>query len=256
MNTLKLIDEYLYENDIKKEDDKVMSSHHPSSISSCMRALYYRWIKAPITDPRTATDAWRMELGKWLHLMYADHISKTGMKVENEVEVTYKDPRLRYPIHGYIDGIIDNRIGIELKTTFGYGAKAIQISGKPREQDEAQAKVYLSIRKDLECFNIPYLARDSFYRTEFIINMSPQNREDYLNSCVDKFERLEKYVSQGALPNREYSAVIKDGEIKDSIQHKGVKYKSDWVCMYCIRRSLCWKPEIESMDIILPMESK
>jgi len=257
INTISILDEYLYDTELKKNEDKQMSSHHPSGVSSCLRQLYYKWINAEVTDPVQPKDIWRMKMGTWLHEMYANLLKETGMAVESEVELTYHDERLKYPIHGYLDNmIVVNGItyGVELKTVFGYGAKAIQMSGKPREQDEMQMKTYLSIMPELDHMIAPYLARDSFYRTEFNFTMSKEERKEFLDLIVNKFMKLEQAVDTKTIPDREYQVCIKDGEFKDSVQHKTVKYKSNWQCMYCNRRSLCWAEELNSYDMTLPSE--
>ncbi len=259
INTISILDEYLFESEIKKNREKVMSSHHPSSVSSCLRALYYRWKNAEITDPTQPKDIWRMYMGTWVHQMYANLLKETGMTVEAEVELTYHDERLAYPIHGFLDNMIvvnGIKYGVELKTVFGYGAKAIQISGKPREQDEMQMKTYLSIMPELDYMIASYLARDSFYRTEFMFTMNKEERKSFLDFIVSKFMRLEDYVEQNVLPDREYQVCIKDREFKDSVQYKNTKYKSDWQCMYCNRRSLCWAEELNSFEMTLPVDGE
>lgn len=271
MNTLNAIDKYLEDQDLWKESTKVMSSHHPSAVNNCMRQQWYKWkavrrrqdgsteLMIPVTDPRKAKDIWRMSMGTWIHNGYAELMAKIGFNVKSEEEITYHDPRLKHPIHGYIDNeyVYESDAGemiqgIEVKTTFGYGAKALQIANEPKENDLAQAKVYLAIRRNINGFSMPYIARDSFYRTEFQVFMSQEERDEYLEKIVTRFELMEMLVEKNIMPKRDFQVCIKDGELRDSVQHKGVKYKSDWQCMYCIRRSLCWADELASMDMILP----
>ena len=41
------------------------------------------------------------------------------------------------------------------------------------------------------------------------------------------------------------SQAIKDGEIKKQYQRDNIIYKSDWQCMYCGHRSLCWRDKLD-----------
>jgi len=255
INTITALDEYLYETELKKNREKVMKSHHPSGASSCMRQLYYKWKQVDISDPVQPKDIWRMKMGTWLHEMYAKLLEDAGFDVESEIEITFTDPRLKYPIHGYMDNVFtfnEEKYGVELKTVFGYGAKSIQLSGKPRDQDEIQMKIYLGVRRDLKYMVAPYLARDSFYRTEFCFTMTDAERDEFMDGVIKKFMFLEIHVDADIIPNRDYQVCIKDGEIKDSVQHKTVKYKSSWQCLYCQYRSHCWAEELSSMDMVLP----
>lgn len=268
MNLLQAVNEYLEEKDYKESSGykKVngewvlipRSSHHPSGYNKCLRQMYYSWTREPVTNRRSATDVYRMLIGKWIHNGFADVLKEMyGDKVRSEVEVYYKDNRLEFPIHGFIDNVIDlednYKQGVELKSVFGRGATAIKNSGQPREDDEAQTKVYLSIT-DINAFALPYLARDNFYRVEFDIVMTEKEKEIFKEKMVEKFLRLELAVKAKVVPARDYHAVVKDGEVKESIQYKTKEYKSDWQCSYCIWRDKCYEAEIESMDICIPKQ--
>lgn len=259
INTINILDEYIYEQELKKNSEKVMSSHHPSGASSCIRQLYYKWTNEPISNPVQPKDIWRMKFGTALHKMYAELLQESGIaEVMSEVEITYTDPRLEYPIHGFMDNVFavdEETYSVELKTVFGYGAKAIQLSGQPRDQDLIQMKIYLSVRRDLDHMLAPYIARDSFYRTEFCFTMTQEERDEFIEGIVQKFIALELAVKNKSIPDREYDVCVKDGEIKDSVQHNNVKYKSDWQCLYCQYRSTCWEEEIFSVNNMhLPMD--
>ena len=156
MNLLQAVNEYLEEKDFKESSGfkkdvtgkwvlVPRTSHHPSGYNKCLRQMYYSWIREPVTNRRSATDCYRMLVGRWIHNGFADVLKEMyGDKVRSEVEVYYNDPRLEFPIHGYMDNVIDiednYQQGVELKTVFGMGATSIKNSGKPREDDEAQTK--------------------------------------------------------------------------------------------------------------------
>ena len=255
MSILREVDRYLEHKDKGELDRKARSSHHPSGFSKCLRQMYYEWTREPVSNYRAATDIWRMNVGKWIHKGFADILKEMyGDKVKDEVEIFFSDPSLKYPVHGYMDNVIEIDgiyIGIELKTSFGRGIVAIQKDGKPRVEDEAQTKVYLSCSDFIKGFCLPYLGRDSFYRTEFEITMTEDEKESFRKKIIAKFKRLEEAVSEHKLPDRDFKAVVKDCEIKDEIQHKGVKYRSDWQCLYCVYRDTCYAEEIKGGGICL-----
>jgi len=114
-------------------------------------------------------------------------------------------------------------------------------------------KIYLAVRRDLDHMIAPYIARDSFYRTEFCFTMTDAERDEFLEGIIQKFIKLEEFVDFKIVPMRDYQACIKDGEIKDSVQYKSIKYKSDWQCLYCQYRSGCYYHELQSMEMILPI---
>lgn len=251
MKILNIVDAYLEKKDKEQIDSKVRTSHHPSGYSNCMRQMFYDWAKAEVTNYRTATDIYRMKMGEWIHKGFAEILKEMfGDAVKDEVEFYYHDKTLKYPIHGYIDNTIevDGKIyAVELKTSFGRGIVSIAKDGKPKPEHEDQSKIYLACNKDIKEFSIPYLGRDSFYRTEFDVKLSVNDREMFLEQVVAKFRMLEYHIERGVTPPRDFNAVIKDGEIKKSIQYNKVEYKSDWQCLYCIYRDGCWRKEISSM---------
>lgn len=247
------VNEFLELRDLEREEGKKMRSHHPSGVSSCMRQLWYKWKQAPVTDPRSAQDVWRMEIGNAIHDYYARILKEMGYEVQSEYEVWMEDDRLKYPIHGYIDNLLvveGKAIPIEIKTLWGMGAKMVQAEG-PRGSDIGQIGVY-AFMQEYEHFLLEYLARDSMWTDEYTLKFTKEKRAELKESAIKKFVALESYVEQDIEPPREYGAVVWDGEIKKTKQIDGIKYSSDWQCMYCVRRSHCYRKEIENMTNILP----
>ena len=255
INILKKIDSWLEEQDKIKLDTRNRTSHHPSGANKCLRQMYYEWTGTPVSNYRVATDIWRMNLGTWMHKMFAHYLREMGEEVIDEVEMTLTDPTLKNPIHGYLDNVIEidgELYGIELKTVFGQGGKSIQLSGKPREDDEVQTKIYLAAN-ELKGFFIDYLARDSFYRTEFEIVMTADEKENFKKRIINKFRTLEQMVDAKIVPDREYHAIVCDGMLVTNKQYKLIKYKSDWQCMYCVFRDHCYAEEIADFGMHLPI---
>jgi hypothetical protein len=260
MKILGGVDRYLVQKDARELNEKIRSSHHPSEYSGCLRKMYFEWTKRTITNYRDATDIYRMMVGRWIHKGFADVLKEMlGDKVQSELEFTYEHPDLKYPIHGFMDNVFtydEMLIGLELKTSFGRGIVSIAKSSKPRPEDEAQAKIYLAANEFITSFSLPYLGRDSFYRTEFDIQLTVKQRREFMEQVVSKFKTLETHLEKGEMPPRDFSAVVKDGEIKKEIQYNSVKYRSDWQCLYCVYRDGCYSKEIDDMGIHLPEKIK
>ncbi len=269
MNLLKSIDSYLVDRDLRETMKKERTSHHPSAVNKCMRQQYYSWIKQPITNPRSATSVYRMSIGKWIEKGIVEDVLKPMFgedKIKTQVEIFHHSPELKYPIHGYMDVVIEMEdesgnvvfTPVEIKTSFGRGIKNIQLSGKPREDDATQSKVYISTRKDFKQIALIYLGRDSFYRTEFDLSMEGFERDEFIAEIVKRFKVLEEHIENKTLPEREYEAIVFNGEIVDRKQVNKVVYTTDWQCKpeYCLWSSECYKHEIEDMGLHLPTKTK
>lgn len=253
MRILKEIDTYLEDRDYENEASKVRKSHHPSEVSACNRAIYYRWTKAPITNPRNAESIWRMEMGKAVELLAVGYLKGMGYEVIEQEEVTIEASPLIHPVHGYIDITIQTVDGLhraEVKTTWGQGTKAIQYNGPQKEHVE-QAMCYM-IDKGINVYNMIYIARDTLWRSEFVIKKTQWELDNFRAHMISKFAHIESCVDEKVMPPRDFSAIVADGEVKATIQRNGVKYKSDWNCLYCVRRDLCYANERESFGLYLP----
>lgn len=267
MRVLKTVDSWLVEQGGKEADGyrkddngewvlKERTTHHPSAFTKCTRSMYYEWTRTPVSDYWDATAMWRMRVGKWIERGLADILVEIFGRdaVKEQIEVFYSPPELKYPVHGYMDfNIVLPNIygefetsGIELKTSFGRGIVEIAKSGAPKESDEAQAKIYVATTNFLDSFSLPYLGRDSFYRAEFDIKMTLEEKESFKKKVIERFKLFEDYLERKELPPRDYTVVIKDGEIREKTQYQKADYKSDWQCRYCLRMSHCWREEIEA----------
>lgn len=254
MNLLNEVDKFLEQEEKKKLDSVVLDCHRPSGYSKCRRELYWMWTKYPVSNYPTATDIYRMSVGTWIHVGFAGVLKRMyGDRVREEIEFLVHPEGLKYPIVGHMDNVInidDEVIGVELKTSFGRGIVSIAKSGEPKEEHAEQAKIYLACNP-IDRFKIPYLGRDSFYRTEFDIVMTLESKEKFMDKVIAKFKYIEDCIDTKTTPERDFHAVVKDGEIRDKIQHKTIEYKSDWQCLYCNYRDSCYAEEIASFNICL-----
>jgi hypothetical protein len=253
MKLLKQIDSHIETENFRNEYEKVRKSHHPSEVLSCNRAIVYKWMKADISNPRDATSVWRMEMGKAVELLAIKYLREMGFDVDDQREITIESKRLKYPIHGYIDiWVNDNEggNGAEVKTTWGYGTTDVSNNG-PREQDISQSMVYMSAENQ-NTYNLIYIARDTLWRNEYVIRKSDEELRSFMSSVEDKFSKIEDYVENNIIPPRDFKAIVADGEVKSTIQRNGVKYKSDWNCLYCVRRDLCYAEERSDYGLHIP----
>lgn len=251
---MKEVCQWLEDEDRKKLDNRNRNSHHPSSVNKCMRQMYYDWTDTNVSNYRTATDILKMDMGTWMHKMWANYLVGMGFNVKSEVEILAMPDDLKYPIHGFIDNLIeiDGQYYItELKTVFGRGATSIKDSGNPREDDEVQVKVYESF-SSVSGSIIDYLARDSFYRTEFRWVLTNKEKDDFKKWLIGKLQKLEALVDAKIEPKRDYQAIVFNGEIVKKKQVKCVIYNTDWQCSYCVYRNHCYRNEIEDMGLFLP----
>jgi hypothetical protein len=243
MNLINQIDDFLLMRNKRKRE-----SYYPSDVTSCSRKLFYKWQDVEETNPITAGNFWKMEMGNALHDMVAEFLENSGLEIINEISFK-KDIGLDYPISGRLDNLFideDGELaGIEIKTSFGRGIKEIQRSGKPRDSDLAQVVMYMGCNPEIKRFYIIYVGRDNGYRTQFIINQS-EYIDNIFSVLLQKLATLEDSVKNNICPDREFSIVMKNGEIRDKFQKDKVVYKSDWQCFpYCVFCNYCWQEIIE-----------
>ena len=254
MNLIDKLDKYLL---IEKRRER--RSHHPSDITSCMRQLYYKWNNIQSSDPPSAGNILKMRAGDWAEIILEKwlsyEVSQGGIDgYQQQAEVTAQPGDLEYPIHGYQDFIVHEdtcSYGIECKSSFGRGIKEIQQKGMPKEEHILQTYLYM-VYYDMPLYYIIYIARDNGYRTQFELRLygdklyiDGKQYDIDLGYYLDRLKTAESTIGGEIAPDREYKAVVKDGEIKDKVQRDTVAYKSDWQCRYCNWRTRCWNKTIE-----------
>jgi len=97
-----------------------------------------------------------------------------------------------------------------------------------------------------------YIGRDNGYRTCFYLTYKDgvmyvdgtEYTVDWHN-YMKRMQLSESTIGGEIAPEREFTAAIKDGEIKAKYQRNNVEYKSIWNCMCCDWKDHCWKPLIE-----------
>jgi len=246
MNLINMIDDYLISSERRKRE-----SHYPSDVSKCLRQLYYTWTGEDESNPIPAGGFWKMRMGDKIHALIYEFMNNAGFQIENEISFK-QDIKLKYPISGRIDNVfLDERglSGLEVKTSYGRGIRALKEKQYPRESDVEQVICYMAC-SNIEKFYILYVARDDGYRMQFEIhdghcffNGIKKPLHTNFESIVEKLARLEKAVENRSIPGRDYQVAIKGGEIKTMFQKNNVKYKTDWQCGYCRWLDKCWYSE-------------
>jgi len=244
MNLITKIDNYL----VTKEN-RERTSYYPSEVSKCIRQMYYKWEKIEVSNPISAGGYWKMNMGNKLHELVSEFLVGANLEIVDEVSFKY-DAGLNYPISGRIDNLFmegERLCGIEIKTTYGAGIRAIRNKGYPKDNDIEQVLVYMGCT-DIEKFYILYIGRDDGYRTQFKIEKRNgqifcDNKPVHITfeKLLDKFRDLEDYRLENRLPDRQFKVAIKNGAIKDKFQKNKVVYKSMWCCMYCQYANKCWE---------------
>jgi len=253
MDLINRIDRWLTTERVR--DPNKRWTHHPSSLGACVRQLWYKWNHEPATDPTDACGYYKMKMGNYSEKLIEDwlkHEQEHGWieSFESQVDVRGEVDGLEHKFHGYIDFVYtqdEQRVGLEIKTSFGQGIKAIQRDGMPKEEHLAQVYAYMLFTK-IKRFYIVYVARDSGYRTQFeVVVHGPERisvndiavRVDW-SGYIDKLKKLEGCYDCNVMPFRDYAATIVNGEFKPKFTADKVDYKSDWQCRYCDWRSECW----------------
>ena len=134
MNLIYLIEQSLLEKEEKRKIGKEISGEHwPSSASlkigdktegECLLALYRKKTGVQETNPFSPDTLQKFAWGNLFHDWISDLLEKECLKgniksVEKEVNFKLKEPRLQNLISGRIDMILNGKIGLEIKSSFG-----------------------------------------------------------------------------------------------------------------------------------------
>lgn len=167
--------------------------------------------------------------------------------------------------------------GGEIKTKYGAGVRAMKETGLDDRQ-LTQVVLYLVLdwvlaergefgeNGGMRRYYVPMVSRDDGDRVQFVVEMvgDPPNAEfvvwrtypsgetvrlkeygmEVFYTAIDRMADVEVALSADEVPERDFRVAIKNGEIRKDYQHKNVKYKSDWQCLYCGFKDKCWAAEV------------
>jgi hypothetical protein len=244
--------------------------------------LYYKWADVEKSNPVDVAAKMKMEIGNVTHELITKWLRGAKLEIADEIAVQKRYSNLRHPISVRIDNVFVDKsgekekfAGVEVKTSFGYGILAIKKAGFPKYDHLMQTLLYQELTGINE-FYILYIGRDFAYRTQFGIKKirGGQNEYDlstprqieiypslpsfrtkirleyYFDRVVKKMEQTEKHNCIALVPERDYSIGIKNGKAMKDFTHNKVKYKSDWRCMWCEWRDLCWQKELAEYNTL------
>lgn len=233
----------IYEVFENKEKRPNSGCHYPSSALDCHKKLCWQMNNEPVVNKPNGANLLNMELGNLTHNVIADILKVKYPNLKTEVEVKVKHMILEREISGRMDIMLDDKIAIEIKSTFGGGINSVKENG-PKEEHMAQCALYLYLT-NIEQITLLYVDRGSGYALSFDYFKSNNDLKDIYEKCIKNFKIVETYLAKGELPERPYKVIIQNGIIWENvIQRNKVKYKSDWHCLYCPYNTKCWEDQL------------
>ena len=270
-NFIELLEE-IYEKEDAKYVEKEGYRHNPSNASllkedgkavgACIRALYYKATKEPVTDKKALTVKLQGDFGNGIH----DQLYKV-LKKSDKIKLTSELPgkvlvdSLTQEVSYRLDGVVDHKGEsgyLELKTMQSFALRNMVMKGGPRDRDVLQVLVGLGVNPELRWGSLVYLGRDNAYRAQYNIYKDPDLgvymiqgivpparpkpiKELTFKKVVERWKELEGHVERKELPKRDYKAVLKkDGTLTDKREKNLVSYETDKACLYCSWKSRCW----------------
>lgn len=266
-------------NEVYEEEDKERSSngpreyhHNPSSatmlddsgsvVGACLRALYYRAISEPVSDPKGLTTKLQGDFGNGIHDKIADKLAKSKkIKTVPELPGRGKFGNLEKEVSWREDNRITH-LGeqgvLEIKTKTSFAVQNIVRRGGPDGKDILQVLAYLGLNPELRWAVLLYVGRDNAFRAEYHIYKDPKTdkyvikgvtpasyekeiKELSFDKVVERWKVLEGHIERKELPNRDYKAVLKkDGTPTLKREKNSVVYETDATCKYCSWYTKCW----------------
>lgn len=257
MNLWDIVDSVLETEEAERES-KVKDSWWPSEALGCRRRSWYAFRGGDGRLPMDLTGLYRTKTGNLLHDWVFEQVAKSGLfdNLEQEVEMKQEVKGLRYPVSGKMDlrGVLKSngkRAAADLKTTFGEGIRKIKQKREISTHYLGQMICYLKWG-EIDELILGFLGRDDQYRTQMVLTLEDDvlhidgtKTRLSVHSVVSRWQDVERHLESGQIPDRDFMAAIRDGEIVYSFQRNNVTYKSDWRCRYCPYRLQCWAPELE-----------
>jgi len=239
-NLIDRIDAYLLQ-----EEKHIRTAHYPSDAASCLRQLFFKWIDEPVSNPIEVGTLWKFKMGDAMHDMMRTFLKEMNYELVSEIGERTMVTGLQYPISWRLDVLFmdeDGQLaGIDFKTSFGRYIVNLKDTG-PKEHELTQVAIYMKLNPVIARFYLVYLARDSGYRCQYIVE---RNQISLIwEIAFTRLQLLEGALANGAKPGREYQLAIKNGEARDKFQKNKIIYKSNWQCNLCQWRDKCWAPEL------------
>jgi len=260
MNLISAMDEFLTK---RSEGGRARTDHWPSDISNCTRQLFWKWRGEPREGGTNPTLEWKFALGNAVEDFVAEFLTGAGIPIARKIKGKKNIEGMKHKISYELDGIISDekgRAGLEVKSSFGYGIAKTKKQGYPDQTHCEQVTMYMTL-ENLDRFYIVYVARDSSYRTAFLVEKlgifeegSDKDFTIFINGRPTKLDfeilkqrliRLEGFLDRDELPPRDFQAAIKNGEIRKVFVKNKQDYHTHFRCLSCPFQQKCWSDEIE-----------
>ena len=233
------------ERDKKYLDSDKKFNIAPSYLTDCIRKIWYKKTKTIQSNPVSLHSYIKFSMGDAIHEKLAEILSKVAYIKKGEV---WHDKEIHgiewiYRVDNYIL-LKSNEFIIEIKSIYGNTA----YNDLPKENAIMQLFCYLLLEKINQGILL-YLCRDTGFIEEFHFSIEGL-KEKYGNKYKERLSKLKSIRDNiEQIPNREYNINLKNlnGEIKTDFQKDGIKYKSDWQCLYCQWYNECWEKELKKI---------
>lgn len=252
-----MIKELVYDYFITNDEPRVYDINDihfsPSSLTKCVRHLYYKYTNAVKTNPISEHSYLKMHMGNMMHEFIQETILKNNNKIklleaEIDKEVTLWGLKFKYRTDGIIQDRNNKKYILEIKSTYGNGMKFIDKFGA--DISHLQQLLFYMYAEKIPTGLLYYISRDNCYQLEFFYSKEKLENiisKEFINN-IKKLYYLKKQILKKEAPGRQYKIYIKkvEGGNIYSFQHNKIKYTSDWQCTYCPYMNLCWKKELDN----------
>lgn len=258
---------------------------HPSSAScsiknefgedetcgKCLRAVYWSAKAVEQTNPMNSRGIRITSVGKMVEEWEINKYKEMGIWRGNNVKFFDVDNNISGEVDAFVhDKDINNIIGVEIKTGYGYQFEKDVIGrpdkkGTPKLDHLMQTMLYLNYFKNIPLFKMVYIDRGNASRAEFNISLEKSSGGVNVDGkrfrpsltipgILHRYKTLNEHLKDGTIPPRDYQLQYSVEKIKflydsnrltktDSKEYEKNKKISigDWRCSYCEYKDYCWK---------------
>lgn len=252
--------------------DWAPKSHYPSSagfkysdgtvIGPDILSSFYKWTGVKPSNPSDGPSLMRMKLGDATHGVLGNILSKAGKNVLIETSFKKNVDGLLNPVSGRTDFLLELTPS-ELEVVEAKSSQDAQMFGKigngwtirdtgPKPDHLLQGICYLKCIPGLKRCRFIYVARDTGRMLEFVMELSGEDSyivdgriipELSWAGIVARWAELERIVKLGVPPAPDYRAWIneKTGDVMDTKQIDGEKFRTPWRVTYDSYRDAIWR---------------
>lgn len=220
-------------------------------IGKCMRASFYQWTGADVTNPAEAFIMTLAEIGNFLEEKTRTEYKRKGIYPEEANQKANRKCSVEIFSGGVLSGKVDilvedenENIGVEVKS---YSNSTHKIVARPKDNHLLQAFLYAVFFEPKQDFFLLYYrpsmvseyAKSDVYHTVSFMKVGEEiypvingkvDKRISINKIINRFKKLKLHVEEEVLPPREFT-------------------KSSKSCTYCNYRDRCWNQDGEGKKI-------